>query len=97
MFHISKGSVTRRKIMRHEADGFTSSPKKGVQRIFISFKSYRPRPDLISRILNPVASTITISPPRTTVNMVNALLQILSERLDYTSIYHNRCVILIGV
>jgi hypothetical protein len=36
--HTWQGSLTCRKILRHGADGFTSSPKEIVQRIFNAFK-----------------------------------------------------------
>jgi hypothetical protein len=32
--------------LRHGADGFTSPPKEGVLRIFITLKFHRPRPGL---------------------------------------------------
>jgi hypothetical protein len=34
--HISRGSLTFYKILRHGADGFTSPPNEGVLRIFIA-------------------------------------------------------------
>jgi hypothetical protein len=34
-FHISKGSLTCRKILRHRADGFTNPPKEGVLQISV--------------------------------------------------------------
>jgi hypothetical protein len=37
--HTSKGSLTCRKIFIHGADGFTSPPKEGVLRNFISLKN----------------------------------------------------------
>jgi hypothetical protein len=36
LFHTSKRSLTCRKILRYEADCFTSPPKKGVLQIFIA-------------------------------------------------------------
>jgi hypothetical protein len=36
IFHTSKLSLTCRKILPHGADGFTSTPKEGVLRIFIA-------------------------------------------------------------
>jgi hypothetical protein len=41
-FHISKGSLPCRKILRDGADDFTSSPKKEVLRIFVALKSPLP-------------------------------------------------------
>jgi hypothetical protein len=37
--HTSKGYLTRRKILRHGADGFASAPKEDVIRIFIALKN----------------------------------------------------------
>jgi hypothetical protein len=59
-----KGSLKCRKILRHGISGFTSHPKEGVLRIFIALKNPSPRPDLNSRPLGPVASTLTTTPPR---------------------------------
>jgi hypothetical protein len=42
LFHLSKGSLTCRKILRHGADGFTSPAMEGVQRIFIALKNPSP-------------------------------------------------------
>jgi hypothetical protein len=39
MFHISKGSLTCRKILRRGTDGFTSPQKESVLRIFIALKN----------------------------------------------------------
>jgi hypothetical protein len=52
------------KILRHEADGFTSLLKKGVLQIFIVLKNPSPRPDLKSRPLGPIASMLTTTPPK---------------------------------
>jgi hypothetical protein len=49
------------KILRHEALGFTSSPKEGVLRILIALKSLSPQPGLNTRTLSP-----SIIPPRMT-------------------------------
>jgi hypothetical protein len=64
--HTSKPSLTCHKILRPGADVFTSPPKEGVQRIFIAIKIYLSRPRLIPRTLGPMASTLSITPPRTT-------------------------------
>jgi hypothetical protein len=59
-----KGSLTCRKILRHGTYGFTSHPKEGVLRIFIVCKNTSPRLGLNPRPLGPVASSLTITPPR---------------------------------
>jgi hypothetical protein len=41
-FHISKGYLTRYKLLYHGADGFTSPPKEGVLRIFVAVKNQSP-------------------------------------------------------
>jgi hypothetical protein len=38
LFHTSKRSLTRNKILRHGSNGFTSLPKEGVLWIFITLK-----------------------------------------------------------
>jgi hypothetical protein len=38
LLHTPHGSLTCRKILRHETDGFTSPPKEVVIRIFIALK-----------------------------------------------------------
>jgi hypothetical protein len=60
-----KGSLTSRKILLYVADGFNSQ-KEVVLRIFIDLKTHLSRPGLNPRNLVPMASTITITPPRTT-------------------------------
>jgi hypothetical protein len=60
----SQGSLTCRKNLRHGASGFTSHPKGGVLRIVIAIKNPSLRPGLNPRLLGPVASTLTITPPR---------------------------------
>jgi hypothetical protein len=55
---------TCRKILRHEADGFTSPPKEGVLRIFIALKYASPRPGLKSRTLGSTAGTLKNTPPK---------------------------------
>jgi hypothetical protein len=62
--HTSKVIFTCRKILRHGASGFTSTPKEGVLRIFIALNYLSPRPGLTPRTLRPVASTLTTRPPR---------------------------------
>jgi hypothetical protein len=57
-------SFTRRKILRHGTFGFTSHPKGGVLRIFITLKNISPLPCLNSRPLSQVTSTITTTPLR---------------------------------
>jgi hypothetical protein len=59
-----KRSFTCRKILRHGNSGFTSHPKEGVLRIFISFKTPSPWPGSNPQPLGPVASTLTTTPPR---------------------------------
>jgi hypothetical protein len=59
-----KGSLARRKILRHGTSGFTSHPKEGVPRIFIILINSSPRPGLNPRPLSQVASTVTTTPPR---------------------------------
>jgi hypothetical protein len=41
LFRTSQSSLASRKILRHEADGFTSTPKEGVLQILITLKIYR--------------------------------------------------------
>jgi hypothetical protein len=41
LFHTPQGSLTRRKMVRHVTDGFTSPPKEVVQRI-IALKNQSP-------------------------------------------------------
>jgi hypothetical protein len=50
------GSVTRCKILRHGASGFTSHPKEGVLRFFNALKNPSPLPGLNPRPFGPVAS-----------------------------------------
>jgi hypothetical protein len=47
--------------LRHGTDGFTSPPKEAVLRIFITLKNP------LTSAGGPVASTLTTSPPRTTI------------------------------
>jgi hypothetical protein len=62
--HTSKWYFTCRKILQHGASGFTSPLKKGLLRIVIVLKNPSPRPGLNTRTLGPMASTLTITPPR---------------------------------
>jgi hypothetical protein len=50
--------------LRHGTFGFTSHPKEDVLRIFIALKNLYPRQGLNPRTLDPVASTLTTTPPR---------------------------------
>jgi hypothetical protein len=51
--------------LRHGTDGFTSPPKE----VLSPLKIHRPRPELNPRTLDPVASTLTTSPPRATAHV----------------------------
>jgi hypothetical protein len=62
--HTPKGFLTCLKILRHATDGFTCPTKKGVLLIFFVFKNPSLRPCLHVRTLGPIASTLTITPPR---------------------------------
>jgi hypothetical protein len=46
------------------ADGFTSCPKEGVLRIFISLKNPSPQLGLNLQTLGPISSILNITPPR---------------------------------
>jgi hypothetical protein len=61
-------------ILQYGADGFTSPPKEGVPRIFISPKNPSSRPGFNPRTLGPMASTLTISPPRRIQGGVRAVM-----------------------
>jgi hypothetical protein len=52
------------KILRHGADGFTSSPNEGVLRMLIALKIPKLRPGLNPRTLGPMVSTLNITPLR---------------------------------
>jgi hypothetical protein len=58
-FLYINGSFTCRKILQHGTSGFTSHPKEGVLRIFITLKNPSHRPGLNPLPLGPVASTLT--------------------------------------
>jgi hypothetical protein len=60
----SAGILTCYKILRHGADGFTSTPQEGVLRICIILKNQSPRPGFNPRTLGPVGGSLTITPPR---------------------------------
>jgi hypothetical protein len=70
LFHTSNGSLTRRKILWHGTGGFTSTRRKSYYGVLLLLQTYRSRRGLNPRTLGPVASTITITPPRTTVSHV---------------------------
>jgi hypothetical protein len=57
--HTSKWFLTCRKILRHGAHGFTSTPKERVP-----LKIHRPRLGLNPQTLGPMASSLAITPPR---------------------------------
>jgi hypothetical protein len=59
LFHTLQGSLTCRKILWHEADGFTSLPKEVVLRILLPLKIHRPQSGLNPRTVGPMPSTIT--------------------------------------
>jgi hypothetical protein len=52
------------KTLRHGAEEFASLPNKGVLRISIALKNLSTSPDLNQRTLNPMASMLTIRPPK---------------------------------
>jgi hypothetical protein len=64
LFHTSKGSSACRKVL-HGADGFTFHQKESVLRNFD-----RPRPGLNSLPLGSMASTLIITPPITTFEVI---------------------------
>jgi hypothetical protein len=57
---ILSHAVKCRKILRHGTSSFTSHPKEGLLRIFISLKNPSPRPGLNPRPLDPVASRLLL-------------------------------------
>jgi hypothetical protein len=59
--HTSRGSPACSKMLRHEADGFTSPPKEGVLRICIALKNPLFRRGLNPRILGSVTVTVTVT------------------------------------
>jgi hypothetical protein len=62
--HLQVIFFTCRKILQHGASSFTTSAKEGMLRIFITFKNPSPWTGLNQRTLGPIASTLTITPPR---------------------------------
>jgi hypothetical protein len=52
------------KMLRHVAVSFSSLLNKGMLQIFITLKNPLPQPGLNSQTLGPIASLLTISPPR---------------------------------
>jgi hypothetical protein len=71
-----KSSFTCRKIFRHGNSGFTSYPKEDVLRIFIALKNPSPWPGSNPQPLDPVARTLTSTPPRRRVTVTFHLLLI---------------------
>jgi hypothetical protein len=59
-----KRSIACRKIVWRGTSGFTSHLKEGALRIFIALKNPSSWPGSNSQPLGPVASTLTITPPR---------------------------------
>jgi len=74
LFSYFEVIFNRRKILGHGADGFTSPPKEGVLRIFISVKNPSPRHGL-----HPMAITLTSIPPRSRSTALNIDLSTLSD------------------
>jgi hypothetical protein len=64
---------TCRKILRHGADGFTFPSKEDVLQISIILKNPSPRPGLNPRTLGPMASTLTITPPKRLRGNINTI------------------------
>jgi hypothetical protein len=67
---LHKSFLTCRKILWRGASGFTSPPNEGVLRIFISLKNPSPWPGLNLQTLGPMASTVTITPPRQLLRII---------------------------
>jgi hypothetical protein len=69
LYHTSRDLyLTCHKILWHGADGFTSAPKEVILWIFITLKKiHRFWPGFNPQTLGPVASKITITPPRMTI------------------------------
>jgi hypothetical protein len=74
LFHTSKGSLTCRKIVRHDADNFTSHPKEVVLRICFALKIPMTSASLHLRTLDPIASTLTTRQQRTTRHMIHIIV-----------------------
>jgi hypothetical protein len=62
--HTCKWFLIGHKILHFGASGFTSPLKEGVLRILIVLKNILSRPGTNPRAMDPVASTITQTPPR---------------------------------
>jgi hypothetical protein len=67
--HSSKFSIICRKIVPHRADGFISSPKDGVLKNFVAPKNPSSQHDLNPITSSPMASTLNITVPRTTISV----------------------------
>jgi hypothetical protein len=65
--HTSKAFLSCHKILRHRSNGFTPQ-QEGVLRILVVLRS---RVGLKPRTLGPLASTLTITSPRTTNEELN--------------------------
>jgi hypothetical protein len=65
-----KGCLTCCKILRHGADSFTSLRKKACCEFLLPLKIHRPQPGFNPRNLATIGSTLTITPPRTTIKSV---------------------------
>jgi hypothetical protein len=63
--------LTCLKILRHGVDGFNLRPNQGVLRIFVAVKNQSCLPDMNTRTLGPMTSTLTITPPRRRRNNAN--------------------------
>ena len=59
-FHVAFRNLLHAVNLRHGTDGFTSSPKEGVLRIFSPWKIRRRRPGLNPRTWVPKASTLPL-------------------------------------
>jgi hypothetical protein len=80
-----KWSLACRKIL-HEADGFTSLRRKSCYRFLSPLKIYCSGPSFKPRTFGPMASTITITRPRTTKSVVkSSLLNEFVKSLYYTT------------
>jgi hypothetical protein len=84
------GSFTCRKMLRHGASGFTSHPKEGVLRIFITLKIHRLGGGLNPRPLGSVESTLTATPPRRHLNhslmSQNVVFAVIPSRISIAAI-----------
>jgi hypothetical protein len=79
-------ALTCRKIL-HGADGFTSPPKGGVLRILTALKNPSPQLGLNPQTLDPMASTLTITPPRTTSTVITDKLTYQASHMCEMSIF----------